>query len=99
MKPGGRMIYATCSLLACENGQQIDAFLKRRTDFVRLPKEQMSELLPTELRNKAQFSLTPLRDGTDGFFACVLERVMTDVKPEETAESAVTTPEAEGPST
>lgn len=56
MKPGGRIIYATCSLLACENGQQIDAFLKRRTDFVRLPKEQMSELLPAELRNKAQFS-------------------------------------------
>ncbi|MFT8765058.1 MAG: RsmB/NOP family class I SAM-dependent RNA methyltransferase [Gluconobacter potus] len=102
VKPGGRMIYATCSLLACENGQQIDAFLKRRTDFVRLPKEQMSELLPAELRNKAQFSLTPLRDGTDGFFACVLERVVTDVKPEETtemAESAVTTPVAEGPST
>ncbi|EHH68294.1 RsmB/NOP family class I SAM-dependent RNA methyltransferase [Gluconobacter morbifer] len=74
VKEGGRLIYATCSLLACENGQQIDAFLKRRTDFRRVPKEEMPELLPQELRNKAQFSLTPLRDGTDGFFACVLER-------------------------
>lgn len=88
VKPGGRMIYATCSLLACENGQQIDAFLKRRADFRRVPKEEMPDLLPAELREKAQFSLTPLRDETDGFFACVMERIV---------EPKVEVPKAEEP--
>jgi 16S rRNA (cytosine967-C5)-methyltransferase len=83
VKPGGRMIYATCSLLAAENGQQIDAFLKRRTDFVRVPTEDLPELLPAELREKAQFSLTPLRDGTDGFFACVMQRLEPVTQTEE----------------
>ncbi|MFT9298197.1 MAG: RsmB/NOP family class I SAM-dependent RNA methyltransferase, partial [Gluconobacter sp.] len=89
VKPGGRMIYATCSLLAAENGQQIDAFLKRRTDFVRVATEELPDLLPAELREKAQFSLTPLRDGTDGFFACVMQRV----------EQKVETAQEEAPST
>lgn len=83
VKPGGRMIYATCSLLAAENGQQIDAFLKRRTDFVRVATEDLPELLPAELREKAQFSLTPLRDGTDGFFACVMQRLEPVAQTEE----------------
>ncbi|QDH17809.1 RsmB/NOP family class I SAM-dependent RNA methyltransferase [Swingsia samuiensis] len=74
VKPGGRMIYATCSLLTRENDEQISAFLKRNDNFVLLPADEMPELLPKILREKSSFSLTPLRNGTDGFFACVLKR-------------------------
>ncbi|MBR0559730.1 RsmB/NOP family class I SAM-dependent RNA methyltransferase [Neokomagataea anthophila] len=75
VKPGGRMIYATCSLLAQENAVQIAAFLKRRTDYRLLTGEEMPETLPEKLRQRGSFALTPHQDGTDGFFACVMERV------------------------
>jgi 16S rRNA (cytosine967-C5)-methyltransferase len=55
---GGRLVYATCSLLAEENEGQVIAFLSRRAAFVQVD----------------TLSLTPLRHGTDGFFAAVLER-------------------------
>lgn len=76
VKPGGRMIYATCSLLAQENDVQIAAFLKRRTDFRLLTGDEMPETLPEKLRQRGSFSLTPHQDGTDGFFSCVMERVV-----------------------
>jgi 16S rRNA (cytosine967-C5)-methyltransferase len=55
---GGRLVYATCSLLAEENEGQVIAFLSRRAAFAQVD----------------TLSLTPLRHGTDGFFAAVLER-------------------------
>jgi 16S rRNA (cytosine967-C5)-methyltransferase len=55
---GGRLVYATCSLLAEENEGQVIAFLNRRAGFAQVD----------------ALSLTPLRHGTDGFFAAVLER-------------------------
>ena len=55
---GGRLVYATCSLLAEENEGQVIAFLSRRAAFAQLD----------------TLSLTPARHGTDGFFAAVLER-------------------------
>ena len=58
VKPGGRLIYATCSVLIEENEAQVEGFLGRNTGFVA----------------GAGLFLTPLRDGTDGFFGAVLER-------------------------
>lgn len=58
-KPGGRLVYATCSLLEVENEQRIDAFLTDNPAFART--------------GEALF-LTPNRDGTDGFYAVALER-------------------------
>jgi 16S rRNA (cytosine967-C5)-methyltransferase len=55
---GGRLVYATCSLLSEENEAQVSAFLSRHSGFF-----QRDVLV-----------LTPARDGTDGFFAAVLER-------------------------
>jgi 16S rRNA (cytosine967-C5)-methyltransferase len=55
---GGRLVYATCSLLAEENEGQVIAFLSRRAAFAQVD----------------TLSLTPARHGTDGFFAAVLER-------------------------
>lgn len=59
VKPGGRLVYATCSLLDDENGDQVAAFLKEHTDFT-------AEGEPLKL--------TPARHGTDGFFAARLRR-------------------------
>ncbi len=55
---GGRLVYATCSLLSGENEDQVTAFLDRHPGFAG------GEVL----------ALSPARHGTDGFFAAVLER-------------------------
>jgi 16S rRNA (cytosine967-C5)-methyltransferase len=72
---GGRLVYATCSLLPEENEAQVSAFLTRHPGFTVRPLPRAWRLdapLPCE----GDFlSLTPLRHGTDGFFAAVLERV------------------------
>ncbi|WP_029604897.1 RsmB/NOP family class I SAM-dependent RNA methyltransferase [Kozakia baliensis] len=73
VKPGGRLVYATCSILAEENAQQIEAFQKRNSAFKSLPAG--GDILPERLRTRDHFSLTPHRDGTDGFFAAIMERV------------------------
>lgn len=68
VKPGGRMIYATCSLLAAENEAQIAAFMARATGFTLVPHGVDGVEEGPLLR------LTPARHDTDGFFAAVLER-------------------------
>lgn len=76
VKPGGRLIYATCSLLAAENEDQIGLFLEKNTDFVILDfsevwKSKMSSPLPCD---GPYLSLTPAQHHTDGFFAALLLR-------------------------
>jgi len=58
-KPGGLMVYATCSILPEENGQQVSAFLQGNPGF-RLVEEK--RLLPDEF-------------GYDGFYIAVIERL------------------------
>lgn len=70
VKPGGRLIYATCSLLQEENEAQVEGFLTRNADFRQLA---LGEPLLPALHGPA-LRLTPHRHGTDGFFAAVLER-------------------------
>ncbi|WP_026987066.1 RsmB/NOP family class I SAM-dependent RNA methyltransferase [Fodinicurvata fenggangensis] len=77
VKPGGRLIYATCSLLREENEERVDSFLKDHGDFVLRPvKELWPDLLGTELPEGVEdhLRLFPAAHGTDGFFAAVLER-------------------------
>ncbi len=72
VKPGGRLIYATCSLLSSENEQQIERFLAQENEFDRFQFE-----LPTSLVARAAGSEVRLlcsRDNTDGFFAACLRR-------------------------
>jgi 16S rRNA (cytosine967-C5)-methyltransferase len=77
---GGRLVYATCSLLADENEAQVSAFLSRRSDFALVPPEAVWPSAPRgrvraeDLTDGAAVQLTPARDGTDGFFCAVLER-------------------------
>jgi len=74
VKPGGRLIYATCSLLPDENEFQIEAFLKRHGEFQLVTVEKCwpeEGALPC---TGDYMRLTPLRHNTDSFFAAVLER-------------------------
>ncbi|MBV8060326.1 MAG: RsmB/NOP family class I SAM-dependent RNA methyltransferase [Alphaproteobacteria bacterium] len=73
VRPGGRLVYATCSLLPEENEKQIDAFLKTAPDFALLPCETVAGFLSPAAAG-GMLSLTPARHDTDGFFAAVLER-------------------------
>ena len=63
VRPGGRLVYATCSVLTEENEAQVAAFLAATPAF-RLVPQAAGDFL----------SLTPLQHGTDGFFGAVLER-------------------------
>ncbi|MBO6526206.1 RsmB/NOP family class I SAM-dependent RNA methyltransferase [Erythrobacter sp.] len=66
VKPGGRIVYVTCSLLDEEGAGQIDAFLMRH------PQLAARELaLPLGRKRGQGTRLSPFHDGTDGFFiAC-----------------------------
>jgi 16S rRNA (cytosine967-C5)-methyltransferase len=76
VRPGGRLIYATCSLLGAENDARIAAFLDDHADFTLLPiaavwREAIGTDCPVE---GDMLHLTPARHGTDGFFVAVMER-------------------------
>jgi 16S rRNA (cytosine967-C5)-methyltransferase len=77
-KPGGRLVYATCSLLATENQAVVESFLAEHPDYFIVP---ASEVLRTQgividyaERFAPWFVMLPHLHGTDGFFAAVLER-------------------------
>jgi 16S rRNA (cytosine967-C5)-methyltransferase len=75
-KPGGRVIYATCSLLPEENDRQIEAFLAGHPDFTLVPIGQVwREAFGRDCPEPGEMlHLTPARSGTDGFFVAVLAR-------------------------
>jgi len=78
VRPGGRLIYATCSLLPDENEAQVDAFLTRQPAFRVVPLAEAWTLEAPLPCPGPYLSLTPLRHGTDGFFGAVLERMLPD---------------------
>lgn len=76
VKPGGRLIYATCSLLAAENEDQVARFLAAVPGFAPLP---VAEAWAAAIGGACPgggdwLSLTPARHGCDGFFVAVLAR-------------------------
>ncbi|MEA2754884.1 MAG: rRNA (cytosine967-C5)-methyltransferase [Aliidongia sp.] len=75
-KPGGRVIYATCSLLPEENDRQIEAFLAGHPDFALVPiGEVWRDVFGKPCPEPGDMlHLTPARHGTDGFFVAVLMR-------------------------
>jgi 16S rRNA (cytosine967-C5)-methyltransferase len=76
VKPGGHLVYATCSLLTQENDARVAQFLKAHKDFERL---DARALFPAgrdwPCGEEQVLRLSPARHGTDGFFAAVLRRV------------------------
>ena len=78
VKQGGRLAYVTCSLLKEENENIITDFLEKHPDFkvVCAQKIWNKESTNNPAHDQPMFLyLRPDTDGTDGFFAAVLERV------------------------
>jgi 16S rRNA (cytosine967-C5)-methyltransferase len=75
VRSGGRLVYATCSLLPEENEAQVDAFLAAHAEFALVPLARAWELPGPPPGAGPYLSLTPRMHDTDGFFAAVLERV------------------------
>jgi len=80
VKTGGRLVYATCSLLAVENAEVVEAFLAKHTEFELLDATEILNKqgvkLPDWQRQRfgQYFTMLPHRHGTDGFFSAVLQR-------------------------
>lgn len=75
VRPGGRLVYATCSLLAEENDAVVDAFLAAYPGFRAVSAESVLEAQGVTLTTGERLRLSPDAHDTDGFFAAVLERV------------------------
>jgi 16S rRNA (cytosine967-C5)-methyltransferase len=72
---GGRLIYATCSVLREENDAVVERFLQERPDFIVMPlKEIWGKARASEVGDGNFLRLLPHVHDTDGFFAAVLRR-------------------------
>ncbi len=78
VKKGGRLVYATCSLLHEENQGIVEAFLSAHPTFKLLPAGEVlaQQKIPLEMGDYLQ--LLPHKHGTDGFFAAVMEQRGTE---------------------
>ena len=59
VKTGGTLLYSTCTINHSENEDVVDAFLRKNGDFKKVE----------------QIQLLPSKEGTDGFFICVMKRI------------------------
>lgn len=75
VKPGGRLIYGTCSLLREENEGVVEHFLATHPDFSVAPADLwLGDVLGASTTRQGMLRLYPHRHGTDGFFGAVLVR-------------------------
>ncbi len=75
LKPGGRIVYATCSILPEENERIVEQFLTQNPDFSLHSAAAILAEQGIEVPGVGEMlRLDPARHGTDGFFAAVLER-------------------------
>ncbi|MEQ1532510.1 MAG: RsmB/NOP family class I SAM-dependent RNA methyltransferase [Sideroxydans sp.] len=74
LKKGGRLVYATCSLLHEENQNIVTAFLAAHPEFVLIPAGDVLKQHHIDLPMGEYLQLTPQQHNTDGFFAAVMER-------------------------
>ncbi len=75
VKPGGRLVYATCTVFRQENEDVVEAFLAAHPDFQPLdPAPALAKVpIPDAISGNA-VKLVTHRHGTDGFFCAILER-------------------------
>ncbi len=73
VRPGGRVVYATCSLLTAENDAIIEAFLASHPDFTLTPASEVLAKHGIEMTGDT-LRLLPHLHNTDGFFAAVLDK-------------------------
>ena len=71
VKPGGILVYSTCTIAHEENQDVVNSFLQAHQEFLL---ENAGERLPVP-RSENMVQLYPQRDGTDGFFiACMRKK-------------------------
>lgn len=70
VRPGGRLVYVTCSIFAEENEDQVAAFAERAEGFTVRPLDVFTD----HLTPQGFLRLSPRTAGTDGFFAALLDR-------------------------
>lgn len=81
VKAGGRVVYATCSLLKEENEAIAEAFLSAHPEFVLIPANEVLAQQQVNLDTGKYLNLLPHLHGTDGFFAAVFEKKLAEDKP------------------
>jgi len=74
VKPGGRLVYATCSLLREENEGMVEQFLAQHPEFKVVSAAEILAQHKIVLDTGASLKLLPHLHGTDGFFAAAMER-------------------------
>jgi 16S rRNA (cytosine967-C5)-methyltransferase len=82
LKPNGRIVYITCSVLVGENGAQIRAFMGRQPEFRPVPPAEVTNILGERgflfrravLPSDEGLLMTPRRTDTDGFYVSLLQR-------------------------
>jgi 16S rRNA (cytosine967-C5)-methyltransferase len=80
VRPGGRLIYVTCSVLPEENERQVQAFCAGNPDFTILPAAGTwrdlfgDDAAKPRTPDGSTLTLTPATTGTDGFFFCAMAR-------------------------
>jgi 16S rRNA (cytosine967-C5)-methyltransferase len=74
VKPGGLMLYATCSLLDDENAEVVESFLATHAQFELQPANAALAQQRIELDTGEYLRLAPQLHGTDGFFAALLAK-------------------------
>jgi 16S rRNA (cytosine967-C5)-methyltransferase len=75
LKPGGRLVYGTCSLLREENEAIVERFLAAHPEFSLVPVAEVLARQGVAVPGCERYlALSPVRHDTDGFFAAVLQR-------------------------
>lgn len=75
VKEGGRLVYATCSILREENEDQVQKFLEVNEGFELVPAAEWAEGVDFPESEKGMVRLSPAKNNTDGFFMAVLKKI------------------------
>jgi 16S rRNA (cytosine967-C5)-methyltransferase len=75
VKPGGRLVYSTCTLIKRENEEQVEAFLARHPDFELLSAADILSQQGVKFEAESRYlTLLPHKTTTDGFFGAAMTR-------------------------
>jgi 16S rRNA (cytosine967-C5)-methyltransferase len=74
VKPGGRLVYATCSILQQENDAVVEAFARSHPGFAPVSCADLLRAQRIGLDTGERLRLAPHEHATDGFFAAAFER-------------------------
>jgi len=74
VKPGGLLVYSTCTLLREENGENVRLFLSQNSDFQGVELKLPIGIEHSVKENAWEYTMIPEKYGTDGFYFAVLKR-------------------------